>query len=593
MKLSRLIFGSTIGTIIGVMIGGGLLTFIIIGIISAASGDKDVEVKDDSILTINLSGAIKEKGGTPYEFDAPFMGNQNKMGLYELRKGIRMAKDDDRIKGIYINIKGLSGGWATLEALRKELENFKESDKFIYAYGETYTEGAYYLASVADKVWLYPHGDLELNGFASTPYFVKGAFEKLGVEAKVFRVGTFKSAVEPFINSEMSPANELQIQTLLGDFWDQFAAKIAAQRNLDVDKINALTNAYSIRDAEDAFEAGLVDGLKFEDEVLEMLASETGKKKSDELEFITLKSYSKAADPNPKKTDRKKKISVIFAEGNIVDGKGDDDEVGSATIAPLIRKAREDSTVKAVVLRVNSPGGSALASDVMWREVILTKKVKPVIVSMGDLAASGGYYISAAADRIFAEPNTITGSIGVFGLMFNTEKMFKDKLGVTFDRVATNPYADLGNPNRPMAEDEANIIQSGVNKIYSQFIEVVRAGRSAHFADSAAVDMIAQGRVWSGKRALEIGLVDELGGLDDAIAYAATTAGLGDDYQIRTYPKEKDPIEELMKNLGGASVEQSELVQTYREELEMYKKVKSLTRQQGILMLMPMELEIR
>ena len=593
MNFFKTFFASALGAITAIAILFFFGILIIAGIISGAKSDEEIEVKENSILKIELKGAIVERAAdSPFEIPAeiPFMGGSSKTGLWDIRESLSKAKNDENIKGIYLVSTDFSAGWATLEAIRKALIDFKESGKFIYAYGEVYSEKSYYLASVADKVFLYPEGFMELNGLATTPFFLKGTFEKLGVKPRVFRVGTYKSAVEPFITDKMSEANREQTQAFLDDMWDVFLKNVAQSRGIAVEDLDKLAEENKISNGPLALKYKLVDELKYEDQILDLLMTETGAKESKDLEFISLAKYKKAPNPATKDRNRKNKIAIVFAEGNIVDGKGQDGEIGSASLAPEIRKAREDSSIKAVVLRVNSPGGSALASDVIWREIILTKAVKPVIVSMGDVAASGGYYISAAADRIFAEPNTITGSIGVFGLMFNTEELYTEKLGLTFDRVYTNHMADIGNPNRIMAEEEAAFIQNSVNEVYSTFLKVVQSGRNSFFADSASVDAIAQGRVWSGSDALNIGLVDELGGLDAALTYAAREAGLEEkDYRVKLMPEQKDKFQEILEKLSGGEALDFAQIQAIEAEMKIYRQITKLLNSRGVQALMPVE----
>lgn len=598
-------FKTTLASTVGTLLGGAVVLiffFLFVGamigsMIGEAGGKKDeVTIQENSILKMSLSGPIVEKSAyNPFDIDEdiPFIGSMNKLGLYDITEAIEAAKEDDNIEGIYLKVGGVQAGWATLETLREALVDFKSSGKFVYAYSEIYSEKSYYLASASTESYIYPKGFMEFNGFASNPIFFKGMFEKLGVEPKVFKVGTFKSAVEPFILDKMSDPNRLQTETFMNEMWDQFVMNVGESRELTEAQLDAIAEGSKIENAEDAVEFGLIDAMKYEDEVLDMLMDKTSAESYEDIEYVGLKKYIKASDME--KESKSDKIAVIFAQGNIVDGKGNDDQIGSATISAAIRKAREDEDVKGVVLRVNSGGGSALASDVIWREVVKTKETKPIVASMGDVAASGGYYISAASDRIFAQPNTITGSIGVFGMMFNTEQFFNEKIGLDFDRAVTHQYADLGNPNREMKEEESSKIQTGVNEVYSNFISVVQEGRD--FPDSATVDNIAQGRVWSGTHAAEIGLVDELGGLDEAISWVADKVGLDDgDYSVKSFPEEKDPFEEFLNNLTNAkvqvNVEGMNQFEGLDEEIKLYKEVKEVLTRDGVYMLMPYSYEI-
>ncbi len=552
--------------------------------LSSIGSDKTIKVQDQSVLKINLTGEIEEfKEENPFD---KFMGDVEPIDLRTLQYAIRKASTDDKIKGIYLNVGMMgSGGWATLEALRKELLDFKKSKKFIYAYGEIYSKKMYYLCTAADKIYLYPTGAVEWNGLSSNPMFYKGALQKLEIEPKVFRVGTFKSAVEPFILDKMSDANRLQVKTFLGDFWNHILENISKARKISIPTLQKYADELTVQSAQDAFNLQLIDGIKYEDEVLDLLKDKSGLSKEEKIRFVNAIKYGKNYEPQKNAN----KVAVIYAVGNIISGKSGDDNIGSETFVNAVREARLDKNVKAIVIRVNSPGGSALASDVMAREIELAKKDKPVIASYGDVAASGGYYISAGCQKIFAEPTTITGSIGVFGLLVNTQKMFNNKLGITFDRVTTSQYADLANPNRLMSEYEAKVIQQGVNRVYGDFINVVKKGRN--FADSLAVDTIAQGRVWSGIRAKQLGLVDELGGLDDAIKMVAKMAGLGDDYQIITYPEPEPFWKKFTKTEA-----QAYMINKYvtKEQYQLYKQLKVFSDvQSGVYLLEPFDYQVK
>jgi protease-4 len=539
---------------IGFLIGGLILLFIFIGaiggLISGGSKKEKAVIKDNSVLVIKLNKEIKER-----ETDDPFQAitsgdlKTKAPGLSEMLAALESAAKDKKIAGLWLKFEPFSCGMATLEALRNGLVEFKKSGKFIYAYGEMLTEKDYFLASVADSVFLYPTGYLEWNGLNSNPVFLRGMFDKLGVEPMLFRVGKFKSAGEMFTEKQLSENNRLQTQTLLNDFWGHMLDKISAARKIDRNFLDSLASNLSITHAKEAFQYKIVDGLRYEDQIIGSLKKKTKTGDKDKLRAVDFEKYISGVEQDKKGP---KKMAVIYAVGDIVSGKGDDNSIGSEGLSKLIKQAREDKEIKAIVLRVNSPGGSALASDVIAREVTLAKKAKPVIASFGDVAASGGYYISAFCDKIYSEPTTITGSIGVFGLMFNTRRFFDEKMGITFDRVysSNNQYADAGNPNRIMTEFERKKMQQGVEKIYGEFIEVVRQGRS--YPDSVSVDSIAQGRVWSGIRAKSLKLVDELGGLKDAIKAAAQKAGLGNDYSLVYYPESKPFFEKLMEDFSGA-----------------------------------------
>ncbi len=589
LSFFKTMLAGALGTILASIVAGFLFVLLLVGLINSISAKEEIVIQEKSILVLDLSGNIVEKGTSPFELPAgiPFLSGSNNIGLYEIREAVKTAKDDEKILGIYFKPGNFASGWASLRALRKDLVDFASSGKFIIAFGESFTEKSWYLASTADQIYLYPEGGLELNGIASNPMFFKGLFDKAGIQPKVFRVGSYKSAVEPFTRENMSDENRQQIKEILDGIWTTFIDEAAASRGITSGVLSALADSIVIESPEDAVKYKLVDGLKTEGDVLKLLMEKSEVEKIKDLKLINIKKYAEAMPGSEGDTDRENQLAVIFAEGAIVDGKGGADEIGSADLTEIIRKVREEEKIKAVVLRVNSPGGSALASDVILSELEKLKAEKPLVISMGDLAASGGYYISCKGDKIFAEPNTITGSIGVFGLLFNAELLFREKLGITFDRVHTNPYADIGNPYRDMSEFEAKKIQNSVDRIYSRFLTIVADGRE-NLPDTSAVHKIAQGRVWTGSMAKEIGLVDEIGGLDAAIAEAVSRGGLPEDYRITTFPKEEDPYTELMKAFGLAAVAGPE----FSEEIEMYRKVKKSLPRSGIYATLPFDLNI-
>ncbi len=542
-----MMFASMIGGLLSLVVLFFLFFVIIMGIVASSSEDDKVDVKENSILRITLSENISERtADNPFEdFDFMSLENNSSVGLKEIIATIAKAKDDQNIKGIYLDVSSVSGGLTTIEEIRNALLDFKKSNKFIYAYSEIYTQKAYYLASVADSIYLNPAGLLELKGFNAQYMFFKGALDKLEIEPQIIRVGSFKSAVEPYMQTQMSDSNRLQTNVFMGSIFNHMIANIADARKLNVDTVKNIAVELKVRSAEDAVTHKLADALRYKDEVLTTLMKASNRSSIKDLNFIDLKKYIKSAKASVS-TD-KNKIAVIYANGEIVGGEGNENIIGSERISRAIRQARLDDQVKAVVLRVNSPGGSALASDVMWREIVLTKKIKPVIVSMGDVAASGGYYIACAADVIVAEPTTITGSIGVFGILFNAQKFFNNKLGITFDQVKTGKYADLGDYTRALTESERFIIQNEVNRIYEDFTQKVALGRNMPIEK---VKNIAEGRVWSGIDAKRIGLIDEFGNTDTAIAIAAKKAKLS-SYRVISLPEIEDPIKKLMRNLSA------------------------------------------
>jgi protease IV len=593
-------FGAFFGSILGILITGIICALIIGGIISAsisgalqAGKGRLTTIKENSVLHLKLEGEIKERGReNPFEeFDlGPFM-IPGVMGINDITSALKKAKTDPKIKGVYLNIKHLMAGFATIEDVREALLDFKKSGKFIYAYSEVYTQKAYYLATAATKIYVNPEGDLDFKGLSSQLMFFKSALEKLNVDVQIFRHGKFKSAIEPFMLDKMSEANRLQVETYLGSIWNSLLEGISKQRNIPVDKLNNLANKLTIDGPGAALENKLVDALAYEDEVLDQIKKDIKIPAKEKTNFIAITKYEKASrifeSGDKKAVGKKPKIAVVYAVGQIESGEGDDETIGSDRIAKAVRNARLDEEVKAIVLRVNSPGGSALASDVIWREVVLAKKVKPVIVSMGDVAASGGYYISCAADRIFAQPNTITGSIGVFGILPNFQKAFSEKLGIHIDTVNTNKHSDVGGPFRPVTQDEFAYIQSGVEKVYDTFIGRVAEGRKT---TKEMVDSIGQGRVWSGADAININLVDELGGLEKAIAFAAKKAKLA-DYKLEELPKRKDPFSMLLSN-GEEEMENRIVTKNLGEQYKYLLQVKNILNLKGTQARLPYEMII-
>jgi protease-4 len=544
-------FKFVLATIVGVFLVSIIMLVIVVGIVASASSESDKPVDDNSILNISFKNPIAER--TPNNplaaLGALGFDNDKSIGLNDILASIKKAKTDDHIKGIYLHDSYMMGGQATTEEIRNALIDFKKSKKFIIAYSEVYTQSFYYLASVADKVYINPKGIFDFSGMSSQVTFFKGALDKLGIEAQIIKVGTYKSAVEPYFLDKMSDANRQQVTAYLGSLYGQFLTGISKSRKVQKDSLYNIANELKIRRSEDALTYKLVDGLKYKDEVLDELKKLTKTDLKKDLKTIDLDEYAKDGDDKEGKTtdDGNKgpdnQIAMIYASGEITGGNGDDNTIGSDKISAAIRKVRLNDKVKAVVLRVNSPGGSSLASDVIWREVSLTKKVKPVIVSMGDYAASGGYYIACAADSIFAEPNTITGSIGIFAILPNMQKFFNGKLGITFDGVKTGKYADLGDVSRPLNPEERAILQAQVNQGYDDFTKAVATGRKK---SQEYINSIGQGRVWTGEQAIKIGLVDRLGNINDAIASAAKKAKLK-DYNLVAYPEQKS----LFKSFGS------------------------------------------
>jgi protease-4 len=570
-------FKFVLATMVGIIIISVIGILILVGIIVAAKGDKHVEIDSDSVLHIAFTREIPER--TPYNPLAGlgFLGldEDKNLGLNDILISIKKAKTDSNIKGIFLDESYMLSGQATTEEIRNALIDFKKSGKFIIAYSEVYSQGFYYLASVADKIYINPKGLFEFRGFSSQITFLKGALDKLGIEVQVVKVGTYKSAVEPLILTKMSDANKMQVNSYMGSLYDHFLTGISNSRKLNKDSLFAIANNLKIQYPEDALKYKLIDGLKYKDEILDELRERTGISSKKDLHNVELGDYASnnSDDNSDDKKEVKNQIAIVYASGEINGGNGDDNSIGSESISKALRKVRLDDHVKAVVLRVNSPGGSSLASDVIWREVMLTKKVKPIIVSMGDLAASGGYYISCAADSIIAEPNTITGSIGIFAIIPNLQKLFNDKLGITFDGVKTGKYADLGDVSRPLSPDEKAILQNNVNRGYDEFTKAVADGRHK---TQEYINSIGQGRVWTGTQAVKIGLVDRLGTINDAIHSAAKKANIK-NYTVVPYPEQKKGV----FNHFGADVSaqmkahfvKSELGDNYR----YYEQIKGVT----------------
>lgn len=507
-----------------------------------------VAVNKKSVLYLDLSQPINEISHE--DFNSFLSGASSPSGLIDMINSIKAAKDDKNITGIYIKSTPASAGMSTLSELREALLDFKTSGKFIYAYNQNISQSSYYVSSVADSIFLNPVGGMELKGLASTITFFRGTLDKLNIEPVIFYCGKFKSATEPYRLKEMSQENRTQVSTLLNDYWNVIINSISDTRQIDTATLNNLAYNFSLRSPHDAIKNKMVDGLRYMDEIETLLKEKNGQSKDDKkVNFVTLNDYSKTVTPNKSKD----KIAVLVAEGQIVDGVGSNSpyEIAAVNFIREIRKVRANDDVKAVVLRINSPGGSALASDEILRELDLLQQTKKLVVSMGDVAASGGYYIACHADSIFATPSTITGSIGVFGMMFNINKLMDTKLGVTFDVEKNMPLADFGSMTRPMTKSESDIIQQSVDTVYHTFKSHIANGRNL---DINYVDSVGQGRIWSGTKALELKLVDGIGGLNRAIESAAHLAGLT-DYSVRIYPSPINQMEEFLKSLQGLNQE--------------------------------------
>ena len=532
-----------LATIIGIISSIIVMILLIIGFIAIISSKDEVKVKENSILKIDLANTSVVERSSENPFDGLSLSGDvaSTIELKQVLDNIEKAKNDNKIKAIYINTSFVNAGLSQIEEIRNKLVEFKSCGKPIIAYSEVYSQSGYYFSSVADKIYLNPEGIVELNGLSAGIMFYKGLLEKLDIEVQIIRHGKFKSAVEPFMLDKMSDANREQMQLLLNSFADNLFDSIASQRGMTLSDIHNHANNLSLENAKSCLDLHYVDALLYQDQVDDSLLVIS---KSEKLNFISLNKYSNVKVE--KKEISRNKIAIIYATGEINSGKGDVKSIGSETTAKAIKTAREDKNVKAIVLRVNSPGGSALASDVIWRETVLAKEEKPLIVSMGDYAASGGYYIACAADSIVANPTTLTGSIGVFGMIPNLQKLYKNKLGISIDTVNTNKHADMG-MNRALTKFEENKIQKSVVDIYTTFITHVGEGRNM---STTAVDKIGQGRVWTGYDAKYIGLIDTYGGLEKAVEIAVYLAKI-EDYRIISLPKKKDPFAELALKFGG------------------------------------------
>jgi protease-4 len=559
-------FGKTfLASTLGMLVAGFIVTVLFVWMLSATfsssfsdfGDEKKPVIKENSILHLTFNSEIVDHGPQKeYSFNMDGVEETGAQGLNQYIESIEHAKSNKKIKGIFLDLGYINAGMATLESIRNALMDFKKSKKFIIAYGEVLDQRAYYLATTADKIYLFSTGLVQHTGLSTELMFFKGMIDKMELDVSIIRGSgnKFKSAVEPFMYEKMSEPNRLQISRMQQVIWKQMLEAISKARNISVEQLNSLADSAGIKNPASALSNKMVDELVYRDQVMDILKTKAGIKSDKKLRLVGISKYFKSFSEDEVSSNvlvesaraKKDKIAVIYASGNIVDGTGDYETIGSATLSKQIRRARLDKSVKAIVLRVNSPGGSALASEVIWRETQLAKKAKPFIVSMGDLAASGGYYISCGADKIYAETTTLTGSIGVFGILPHTERFFKSKTGITFDRVKTNNYADIGSTTRIMNDSEYKIIQQGVDEIYDLFTGRVATGRKMD--QQLIKDSIGEGRIWMGSDALSLGLVDELGGLNVAIQEAAKRAKVK-EYIVKNYPEIEDPIKAFFDSI--------------------------------------------
>ncbi|HPT12580.1 MAG TPA: signal peptide peptidase SppA [Bacteroidales bacterium] len=581
----------TLATIVGLIFTGIIFFIIMLSALSAmvASGNKPVTIPDKSVLVINAGTAIPDRANeNPFSsFDFATMSVKKTVGLNEILSDIRKAAEDQKIKGILLE-SGLQGsGWATSEEIRNALNEFRKSGKFVYAYADyLMTQQSYFVASSADKIWINPTGELDFKGLAAEVSFYHKALEKLGVEVQVIRHGKFKGAVEPFILDKMSEANRKQVKAYVGSIWNYAVATISKSRSIPERRLNEIADSLLAYDLSRASALGLIDGTLYRDQLNDSIRIKAGIEKDKKINFVSAAKYSKVVDSGHKSTS-KDKIAIIYASGSIVTGNGDETNIGGGKFASEFAKVRKDSTIKAVVFRVNSPGGNAMAADIIWHEVDLTAQKKPVIVSMGNYAASGGYYVSAPATKILASPVTVTGSIGVFSLIPNLKPLLENKLGITSEVVGTNQYADFPSVTRPMDSYEKEVLQAGVEHIYSSFTGVVARGRKM---EQAQVDSIGQGRVWSGSDALGIGLVDTVGGLSDAIREAAAAAGLK-EYKVIDLPEKVDFATAFLSDLND-DIKMRALKDELGENAIFYLRIKEILEAGGIQARLPYFIDI-
>ncbi|MDO7876326.1 signal peptide peptidase SppA [Hymenobacter sp. ASUV-10] len=589
----RQFFKFVLATIVGLGVFSVIGFVVLIGIIAAAAagGSEKKEVASNSVLELKLNEPLTERGREA-RF-GPFGGGESSTGLVEVKEAIRRAKTDDNIKGILLNLEMVQGGLASLEEVRDALIDFKKGGKFVVAYHETASEKSFYLASVADEIYLHPQGLLEFNGLSTEVMFFKRLFDKVGIEPYIFRVGSFKSAVEPFMRESFSDSARYQTVSFLNSINDHTIAQVAASRGIAPERLHLISDSMLVHDANDALRLKMVTKLGYFDEVQDYLRGKLKLDKDKKPSLVSLSEYADSEDIDEKEGSTSgNRIAVIYAEGDIVGGKGSDSNIGGTKFAEAIRKARLDDKVKAVVLRINSPGGSSLASDVIYREVVLTKKVKPIIASMSDVAASGGYYIAMACDTIVAHPNTITGSIGVFGILPNIQPLLADKLGITVDRVRTGKFSDVPTITRPLTEFEKRVLQHEVDNIYADFTSKAAQGRHMPVE---RLRRLASGRVWSGLEAKANGLVDVLGDYDDALKLAATRAHLkADDYRVQRLPRQKSSFEQFVSMFNDSDDEAK--ARAMKAELgplyPAYQQYQQLRQMRGVQARLPYELDI-
>ncbi|HAJ99877.1 MAG TPA: signal peptide peptidase SppA [Bacteroidales bacterium] len=582
----KFMFASVAGFALAMLV----VFFLLMGFVAslaALTQPQEVVIEPKSVLHLRLNQTIVDRG-----VDMPFQGMNfmgaeiaSTVGLNDILENIRKAEKDPNIEGIFLELSIIMAGWGTVAEIREALSDFSESGKFIVAYGESKSQKAYYLASVADSIFINPLGSLDFRGLNTELTFFKGLFDRLGIEVQLVKYGDFKSAAEPLTQTSMSSENRMQITAYMQSLWQSVLNAISQDRGIEVAELNRIADAFLSRSPELALENGLIDGIKHRDEVMELLSRKLEKEDANKIELVNLSDYSRVAAPRVGARSRNR-IAVVYGSGSIMPGQGSDQQIGSDRIAAAIREARIDTAVKAIVFRVNSPGGSALASEVIHREVYLAAKVKPVVVSMGDVAGSGGYYIAAPANLIVANAATLTGSIGVFGIIPNMQGFFNEELGVTFDNVKTNTHADLMSIHRPLSQQERWLLEQEIGRIYNAFIAHVAAGRNITVQQA---DQLGQGRIYSGIEAKELGLVDELGGLNHAIARAAEKAGIT-EYRVVELPERKDFFTQLTESLIG--VRQRIIRQSIGDAYKYYQQINNIKEFSGIQARMPWQITV-
>jgi protease IV len=588
-------FKYVLATLVGLFLFIFLFFIMIIGIGAAfSSGDSVASIEENTVLKLNLNRQITDNqpsDDSPFKgFESIFNNNQPEAaGIVQIKKALANAKVDSKIKGIYLEATMPQAGYANLEEIREALIDFKKSGKFIYAYGEYFVEKGYYLASVSDKIYLNPAGIMDFNGLSADYTFFKGTLDKLEIKPLIYKVGTFKSAVEPFLMDKMSEPNKLQTISFLGSVNNHIFTKIAESRGLTVEQVHQTADSLSAFKAKGALASKLITNLGYYTDIEAAIKNKINIKAEEKIKFTNITNYLKAKLPIEEKY-QKDKIAVLSSEGEINSGKGSNQMIGSDTFVEEITKLRNDKNVKAVVLRINSPGGSALASDVMWNEVQQTRKVKPVIASFADYAASGGYYMGMGADAIVAQPTTITGSIGIFMILFNSENFLKNKLGITTDQVGTNANSDFPSVTRQPTAFENQVLQNSVNEGYETFTSKAADGRKMSIEK---LKSIAEGRVWSGQQAKDNGLIDELGGLDKAIKLAAKKAKLKDgQYGVKYADNKKSAFEELF-SMNSDEAESNAMANIFGKYAKYIKKASQFAKMEGTMARMEFDMELK